>query len=82
MSKRSYRGLPLIEKQDDCPRGGLHDDAPVSYGLKADEDGAEIRFLFCKKCHLMHWVEVKIEPPAPEQTTHDENPLLDGLPHA
>ena len=72
-------GLPC-----DCPKGGMHEDAPYSYGFQGEEPGVSVRFLFCRKCNMIHFVEIKEEDttPPPPMTMDDDNELLDGLPHA
>jgi hypothetical protein len=72
-------GLPIIQKGD-CPAGGFHDDAPYHYGLPGEQAGTSVRFLFCRKCKFIHFVEVR-EEDYKELKTEDENPLFDGLPH-
>lgn len=88
MSKRRHvNGIPLIEKpeaSDDCPRGGNHEDLPFVSKYTA-ENGDELVEFYCLKCHFVHWsVFPKKEdaPPATEPTMTDDNPILDGVPHA
>jgi hypothetical protein len=83
---KKVNGLPLIEKQDDCPRGGEHEDLPFVFRLILGEvESEELILFFCLKCHNAHWRIMPVkkdETPVSEPTTQDSNPLLDGVVHA
>jgi len=84
---KNGKDLPLIRpKKDDCPSGGDHEDLPFVQELSLNDSDDKMVVFYCLKCRLLHWSvfpkKVELVEAVGEPTMHDDNPLLDGLPHA